>query len=977
MKQRATIKSVLIALLSAVMLPAQQLQWFSDINGENSGHTVCGFLNLPAHPVSLARGTTSDPGTPATLSLPDRTAVTALADRYRFGFSHLEWLMGLRKESLFALFPVLDAGTFGGFAQLYTPGAFSNTRDIDEQPSNPSYLEYQVGATYARSFFGKRLSAGCALSFIESRIEEVTGRTVAGGIDIRYTPVPFLTTGLSGSSLGMPVAYNRSAPEPLPSRLGWTLSVRPIPMNHPLLRYIDPDIGIGIAKIADEPIKAGISTEMAIGPYVRIRTGYEYTKGEKPAWHGIGTGAGIKWESFELDGAWRYLSTEFGPVWSVALTHEREELKKRTAEDYYRIAEKHYKKHRFTFCSINARRALKLDPNMWKAHALLQRMKSDILRSQRREIALIYTGNARGNFTIPLEEGAPGGFARQAGAINALRARFPLAITVEAGNLVSRDMQPLRTAFAASYLDHIGYDVVGCGNEEFLFGFGKLSKTAGGNYQYLCSNTAAAPKGFIRHRIIEREGYRFFAASWLSPSFLPEDARERLLGVEKANLLNKAGNCDLRICIVNAPWEELRRLAPSFSGFDILICGSIDQRFASPMKLGNCTVLSAGSRGQYVGNLIIRFDENRKVTGMENRLIALDSRIIPDTVIARKLATFTANAGQPTTVSGKKREAEGTFVFTSDRDGKSDIFLKVTDQFAEFPLTGKIVDTCDAPVLSFAAGRIACRAQDGVCRRLLTMNLDGSDKRYTADSLEARAASFSPDGRWIYYAAAPCGDTVTDIYRVKTEGGPSFPVIAWPEATETAPVFSTDGTMMVFSSDRDGTFQLYLTNPEGELPLRITDEAANHFSPAFSPDGSMIAYLTDAMNFGGRSDLWIFEREGGTHRRITQHSDVKEFCWLSDGRTIVYTMGAVTDELTAVDVFSFRFRKLVSAEGKKSWNERAPQTMRLGNEEYLLYIRDYPEEEDRQIYRIKTDGTGDTRIVNSQGSDWFMMRPTP
>jgi Tol biopolymer transport system component len=181
--------------------------------------------------------------------------------------------------------------------------------------------------------------------------------------------------------------------------------------------------------------------------------------------------------------------------------------------------------------------------------------------------------------------------------------------------------------------------------------------------------------------------------------------------------------------------------------------------------------------------------------------------------------------------------------------------------------------------------------------------------------------------------------------------------------------------MMVFGSDRDGSMQLYLTNTEAELPVRITDENANHSAASFSPDGSCIAYLSDAANFGGRRDLWLFERKGGTHRRITQRSDVNEYCWLSDSKSIVYTMGSVRDELVRVDVATYRFAKLVVTDTAKSWNERSPQALTIKGTEAIIYTRQFPDGTDDQIYRVNADGTGNTRIVNSDGRDWLGVKP--
>lgn len=965
-----------LVVIAACAVSSQHLQWFTDLTGENSGHTVCNFLTLPVSARVLGRGASSSPGGYDALDLPSATAFTALADRYRFAFSHLEWLLGMRKEYLGAIFPVLDVGTFGFYSQLFTPGPITNARDIDEQPSDPSYIEYTAGATFAHSFFRNSLSAGCAVAFVESRIEELTGRTVSGSIDLYYSPLKLISGHLYASSFGKPVSYRDREAEPLPVHVGISTLLRPLFKAGPLKQLIDFDIGIGARKTADEALVAGISSQISVGPYFRFRTGYEYPKGQPASIHGLSAGTGITWNAFTLEGAWRYLSKEFGMVWALSLLYEREELKKRTAEDYFTIAMKHYNKKRYYFCTLNARRALRLDPNMWKAHSLISRVKSDILRGKRREIAVIYTGNAQGHFTVPVEEGVPGGFARQASVIAALRGQFPLSLTVEAGNMIVPDMKPRRSFFAGSWLDYISHDALGCGIGELVYGVPKLTKQTSERHRFICSNILATSPEIVRHRIIEKEEYRFFVASYINPWLVPEKQRGFLAEFDPDVLRNAGKECDLRILIAHDTWEGIKKKEPVFAGFDIIICGNLEQRFPSPMKSGDRLILSAGSRGRYVGNLILRFDENRKIIGVENKLIPLQSTIPPDSAVARKISTFTAHAPvKDVPPAGSVQPVEGTFAFTSDRDGRDGIYLKVTDQMAEFPLTRSIADTCDNPVVSFQAGCIACRATaaDG-CRRLMTMRFDGTEKRYIADSLQVRDASFTPDGSWLYYSAAACGDTVTDIYRVRTEGGPSFPVVSWPEATETAPVFTLDGSSMVFCSDRDGFMQLYLTNPEAELPLRITDEAAGYTAPAFSPDGKQIAYLSDFTNFGGRRDLWIFEREDGTHRRITQRSNVKEFCWLSDSRTIVYTMGAMTDELTAVNVQNFRFYKLVVSDTTKSWHERSPHAMMFGGREYIVYMRYYPDENDRQIYRVRPDGSENTRIVNSEGNDWFPMR---
>src|SRR5512133_2379494 len=152
------IQLLLFALIFTLF--AIEPDWFTDVRGSNSGHTTCQFLTLPHSAVSLATGLAASGGNRDATDIPFFTANTALADRYRFSITHLEWFMGLRKEYLGAYFPVLDVGTFGVYSQLFTPGPIRHARTIDETPSDPKIYELSIGVTFARQIILNQLSAG-------------------------------------------------------------------------------------------------------------------------------------------------------------------------------------------------------------------------------------------------------------------------------------------------------------------------------------------------------------------------------------------------------------------------------------------------------------------------------------------------------------------------------------------------------------------------------------------------------------------------------------------------------------------------------------------------------------------------------------------------------------------------------------------------------------------------------------------------
>jgi TolB protein len=68
------------------------------------------------------------------------------------------------------------------------------------------------------------------------------------------------------------------------------------------------------------------------------------------------------------------------------------------------------------------------------------------------------------------------------------------------------------------------------------------------------------------------------------------------------------------------------------------------------------------------------------------------------------------------------------------------------------------------------------------------------------------------------------------------------------------PFPSPDGKRIVFEIKIEGVYQLFIMNADGSGQVQITQDGSNHDTPAWSPDGKKIAYVSDR---GGHSAVYV------------------------------------------------------------------------------------------------------------------------
>jgi Tol biopolymer transport system component len=183
------------------------------------------------------------------------------------------------------------------------------------------------------------------------------------------------------------------------------------------------------------------------------------------------------------------------------------------------------------------------------------------------------------------------------------------------------------------------------------------------------------------------------------------------------------------------------------------------------------------------------------------------------------------------------------------------------------------------------------------------MNADGTDqRRMTSQRFRDHRPAWSPDGTQIAFTSRRKGNE--DIFVMNVEdilrgtGGTNVRRLTADPANEWSPAWSPDGAHIVFVSARDGNSEIYvvdvqqaLQDPGGADQQRLTHNDVDDDNPAWSPvaftDGRQIAFVSSR---DGNDEIYLMRTDGSGLQRLT-HNDADDWwpVWSPDGTQIAFT----------------------------------------------------------------------------------------
>ncbi|MGH7551273.1 MAG: Kelch repeat-containing protein [Gemmatimonadota bacterium] len=200
------------------------------------------------------------------------------------------------------------------------------------------------------------------------------------------------------------------------------------------------------------------------------------------------------------------------------------------------------------------------------------------------------------------------------------------------------------------------------------------------------------------------------------------------------------------------------------------------------------------------------------------------------------------------------------------------------------------------------------------------------------------------------------------------------PTVLRTRVTNAYPAYSPDGSRIAYMSNADGDFDIYVMEPDSGTIAKLTDAPGQDGTPVWSPDGSRIAFRSYR---DGPSQIYVMDADGSEERNLSSTASHDEHpFWSPDGQRIYFASdrsavgeGDENSDLYVMDADGSNVQRITSTPEIETYPTLSPDGTRLATRRILA-------DGNWEVVVIDLEGNNVANLSNHPGFDgWPAWSP--
>ena len=206
----------------------------------------------------------------------------------------------------------------------------------------------------------------------------------------------------------------------------------------------------------------------------------------------------------------------------------------------------------------------------------------------------------------------------------------------------------------------------------------------------------------------------------------------------------------------------------------------------------------------------------------------------------------------------------------------------------------------------------------------------------------------------------------TDIYAMKSNGT-GLTRLTTHADYDHGPAWSPDGTKIAFWSHRDGNDEIYVMSQDGSGVTRLTNSSSVDFRPRWSPDGTKIVFVSAR---DGNFEIYVMNADGSSPLRLTDDPGTDaDPVWSPDGSQIAFWSSRDTDgEIYVMNPDGSGVTRITSNGAKDIQPEWSPDGSKLVVSR-VMWCDAYSGFCDYDLYVMNANGSDESPLASSSSDN--------